>query len=243
MALRGVALGPQESSAGEISGPLEESTAQSLSLRAAAPTLLPQGRQGDRVFGQHLRAAGVCDPHAQALHLRRHGAPGAHPHPARLQAQPPGQHGVPVQGEQCRGLLLPRVCCCRASAAAARLLLPALPACLPACSTALPSTTTSVPGNVPAQISSHPSDMEAPPPVLNTLHPVCRWATTPWTFQRQTCWCRSRATRGRGARRRSAWGASCARRKRGRGRAAGRGRGRWRSLTRSSTLSSRLTHR
>ncbi len=74
-----------------------------------SPRCAPQGRQGHRLLRQHLRAAGVRGAPAQALHLRRHGAPGAHPHPARLQAQPPGQHSLPVKGG--RGGGGPLACC------------------------------------------------------------------------------------------------------------------------------------
>lgn len=145
------------------------------SLRSpSSPALLPtpQRRQGDCVQRQHLCPQGLCHRNAEAIHLRRHRAPGAgrgcwrrwrwqlrrwcwqrwwsgeavqgawealgsstagpaqrcsggvrprqlpqgvpttgvrlwcacplpagaHSHPARLQAQPAGQHGVPVQG-------------------------------------------------------------------------------------------------------------------------------------------------
>lgn len=64
-----------------------------------------------------------------------------------------------------------------------------------------------------------------------------RSGTTRWTSPRPTCWCRSRATRGRGARRRSASAVSCARR------SSAWARRKPRSLMRSSTRSCPTTPR
>mmetsp|Transcript_56890 Transcript_56890/g.180007 ORF Transcript_56890/g.180007 Transcript_56890/m.180007 type:complete len:265 (-) Transcript_56890:340-1134(-) len=57
------------------------------------PHKLPRARarrQDHRLQRQHLRAPGVCDGAAPAIHLRADLTPGAHAHPLRLQALPPG---------------------------------------------------------------------------------------------------------------------------------------------------------